>query len=489
VSRLALVALVLVCCGCGADRTGRAKHPVVLTLGAPASTVELETYAQTVARLSSGELRIRLDTRRHGGVPESEHELIGEVRAGRVDLGAAGSRAWDVEGAPSFTALNAPLLIDSIELEGYVLRTGITAPMLRSLPPLGLTGIGIVPGPLRRPFSVRRPLVRPADYRGLRIGTFESRTAEAMMRTLGATPVDLPFGAPLADLDGVEAPVNTVQGNRYDARGGYLTANVALSARPLVLFAGSRRFASLTAAQRTILIRAVSAGVSSELADERRSESDDAATLCRRGHVRLVDGNVAALRRAVAPVYARLERNAATRAAVMAIEALKRRSALPADTVPACDTSASPPSAGPTPFDGVYRMVTTLKHDSKGDPDPVPENYGTWIFVFARGRFAITQQLGPACTWGYGTYSVVNDIVEWRFTDGGGIAPNNAYNRPGEDHFFRWNRYRDTMTLRALPGASSPTNFFLQPWRRIASAPTRRYFATRCPPPAQALPK
>jgi TRAP-type C4-dicarboxylate transport system substrate-binding protein len=80
-----------------------------------------------------------------------------------------------------------------------------------------------------------------------------------MMRTLGATPVDLPFGAPLADLDGVEAPVNTVQGNRYDAHGGFLTANVALSARPLVVFAGSRRFASLTAAQRTILIRAVSA--------------------------------------------------------------------------------------------------------------------------------------------------------------------------------------------------------------------------------------
>jgi hypothetical protein len=98
-------------------------------------------------------------------------------------------------------------------------------------------------------------------------------------------------------------------------------------------------------------------------------------------------------------------------------------------------------------------MVTNAQATTpKENPDPVPENYGTWIFVFTRGRFAITQQLGPACTWGYGTYTVVDDTVEWRFTDGGGIAPNQAYNRPGEDHFFRWNRYRDTMTLQALPG-------------------------------------
>jgi hypothetical protein len=201
-----------------------------------------------------------------------------------------------------------------------------------------------------------------------------------------------------------------------------------------------------------------------------------------------VAGDVAALRRAFAPVYRRLERDPGTAAAIAAIEALKRRSALPADTVASCAGSAPPSATATTVFDGVYRMVTSMRRDSKADTDPVPENYGEWIFVFSRGRFAFNQEYGPACTWGYGTYTVAGDRVEWHFTDGGGIAPDGATNKPGEDFAFRWNRFRDTVTLGPAPGAVSPDNFDLRPWRRLATAPTRRYFAKRCPPPANALP-
>jgi hypothetical protein len=133
-------------------------------------------------------------------------------------------------------------------------------------------------------------------------------------------------------------------------------------------------------------------------------------------------------------------------------------------------------------------MVSSIERDSEDDPEPVPENYGDWIFVFTRGRFAITQSYRGSCTWGYGTYAVTGNRVEWRFIDGGGVAPTGALNKPGEDFVFRWNRYRDTLTMRAAPGAISPQNFRVRPWRRIASAPTRSYFAKRCPPPVDALP-
>ena len=39
--------------------------------------------------------------------------MIGDVEAGKADLGWAGSRAFDSVGVPSFDALHAPLLIDS----------------------------------------------------------------------------------------------------------------------------------------------------------------------------------------------------------------------------------------------------------------------------------------------------------------------------------------------------------------------------------------
>jgi hypothetical protein len=89
-------------------------------------------------------------------------------------------------------------------------------------------------------------------------------------------------------------------------------------------------------------------------------------------------------------------------------------------------------------LDGVYRVTTTMKRDGRRDPDPVPENYGTWTYVFARGHFAITQEDKLACTWGYGTFKVTPDRVSWTFTDGGGITPNNATNKPGEFFVFGW---------------------------------------------------
>jgi hypothetical protein len=48
--------------------------------------------------------------------------------------------------------------------------------------------------------------------------------------------------------------------------------------------------------------------------------------------------------------------------------------------------------------------------------------------------------------------------------------------------------YRDTLTLGPSADGYGPENFRVRPWRQIATAPTRRYFAKRCPPPAKALP-
>ena len=55
-------------------------------------------------------------------------------------------------------------------------------------------------------------------------------------------------------------------------------------------------------------------------------------------------------------------------------------------------------------------------------PEPVPENYGDWIFVFDRGHFADTQRYLNACTWGYGRFTVTGGQMAWTFTDGGGVA-------------------------------------------------------------------
>src|SRR4051812_20006930 len=259
-TRMAWIALTALCCGCGAgaNRTAapQAHHPVVLTLASATEPEPLEAYAQMVERLSAGTLLVRIVSREDNGYPEPERGYIADARAGRIDLGAVSSRAWGDAGAPSFDALNAPLLIDSLALEGAVLRSGIVTPMLRSLHPLGFAGIAVLPGPLRRPLGITRPLIRPVDYRGLRISVTPSRVASATMRAVGATPVDRDYNKPLRRMDALEGHVGTIEINSFDAGGGYLTTNVALAARPVVVFAAARRFTSLTPAQRDILARA-----------------------------------------------------------------------------------------------------------------------------------------------------------------------------------------------------------------------------------------
>ena len=479
-------------CSSGSDKAGgkRAEKVTVLSLANPfGDAFELNGFAHRVSRLSGGRLRIDIRNRWRFGQVAYENGSIADVRAGKADLGAAGSRAWDSVGVSRLRALSAPFLIDSYELEERVVRSPMIGSMLEGLRPLGLVGLAVLPGALRHPVGAARPLLAPTDYEGRRIGVQQSRLGSATMRALGATPVWVGAHPSVAGLDGIEQNVAGIEGWRLDRFVRYLTGNVVLWPRPLVLFANAKAFAALTPAQRRILRQAAAEDVAPEGALIRAEEHETATTVCRAHRLRFVSassGDLAALRRAVEPVYAQLARDPRTRRYLAQIKELRRRVAAGVDAVPACKAAARTHVSRKTPVDGVWRMVTKYG-DEPSDPQPVPENYGNWIFVFDRGRFAITQEYEDACTWGYGRYRVRGDQMEWSFTDGGGIAPTNAMNKPGEFFRFGWSLYRDKLDLTPVQGAISPVNFRGKPWNRISATPSARHLSKRCPPPARAL--
>src|SRR6266566_875615 len=327
---LAALALVGGCAGPGLNKAGgpQARKPVVLTLANFIGySGELDGFAREVQRLSAGAMRIDIESRWRFHQVDFETGLIGDVRAGMADLGAAGSEAWASVGVNSFRALNTPLLINSYALQDRVLRGPMIGQMLQGLRPLGLVGIGVLPGPLRKPLGISRPLLKPSDYAGLRIGTQQSRVADATMRALGARPVWFGSEAPVAGLGGIEQQISGIQAAEYDKIGRYLTANVSLWPRPLVLFANGKTWAGLTPAQRRILRQAVTGDLAAETNVVRDAERDDTAILCRRGQLRILTASpadVAALRRAVQPVYHQLERDPQTRRYIHQIEAMRR---------------------------------------------------------------------------------------------------------------------------------------------------------------------
>ena len=488
---LALAALAGACSLGGSDRVGgeRAGEPRVLTMLTPfTSPEELTGFADEVARLSNGALRIRIVPAGHASRPDFEAATIRDLLRGRADLAMAASRAWDAFGARRMRALHAPLLIDNYSLQERVLESNVVDEMLAELRPLGLVGVGILPSAIRHPIGLRHRLAAPDDFSGLSIGVHRSRVADAVMRTLGARPVPLPPEVPSVDgLDGVEHIVGGIYSDRLDIDGSHLMTNVNLWPRPLVLVAGARSHSRLTPEQRRILRAAAANVVPKALESVRNAEAEASGNICRRGGASFdvaTSSELRALRLAVEPVLRDLERDPGTRAAIEAIERDKAELAEPPADLASCERPADPPASRATAIDGVWRIDTDRKAVHY---DYYLENWGRWTFVFDRDRFAITQENPKACTWGYGTFAVDGNRMSWTFTDGGGIAPTGASDTPGEHFVFGFSAYRDTLTVTPVKGEVSPLPFRAKPWRRLATTPTRQFFSSRCPPPAAAL--
>ena len=489
---LASAAPVAGCFPGSSERVGgqRAPETRVLTMLDPFSNgTELTEFAGEVARQSRGALRIRIVRGTHKG-PDYEAATIRDMQHGRADLAFAGSRAWDAFGVHGLRALNAPLLIDSYPLQERVLESDLAEPMLEELQPLGLVGIGILPGAIRRPLGIEHRLAAPSDFSGLTIGVQQSRVADATMRALGAHPRRFPSSIRSVDgLGGLEHRVGSIDSEGLDVEGSHLMTNVDLWPRPIVVFAAGPSYTRLSEDERRILRTAAANALPKKLSADRSFETESAGNICRKGRATFASATPAelrALRRAVEPVYRQLERDPTTRAAIEEIEGLKRQLAEPPAVVRDCEAAAETPASGSsTEIDGVWTMDTDRR---AAGAEGSAENWGRWIYVFDRGRFAITQENPQACTWAYGTFALDRSRMSWTFTDGGGIAPNAAQNKPGEFFVFDISAYRDTLKLTPVEGEISPLNFRAKPWRRLSGTPSRLHFSKRCPPPAAALP-
>ena len=468
---LLLAALALVA-GCrNATKAGGQREEETVTLSIAthdAADRDLAEYIAAVGRLSGGSIRFELKEGWRSEEVESDRGTVADVRAGKVDLAKVGVGSLDTLGVDDFQAVMAPFLVDGLGVEEKLLTSDLPAHMLAGVDRLGVRGLAMLPGEPRRPFGLTRRLLAASDYRNAVIGSAPSAVSARTFLALRATSRGyLPRNLPPWDYDGAELDLLTLDLDRYDAPGSSLTGNVAFWPRAVVIVANRNVVANLTASQRRALRDAGLEAVVPAVTRLRAEDQDEAAILCRRGALDVIDATptqVATLRAAVRPVYAELEHDAQTRSFIRAIEAMKRRA--PAADASRCprkgaggkaQAPANPPAreTGTTPLDGTWEMSVSVAQviGITHSPDEAEADAGRYRLVLRRGH-ASAWHLGDPDGTNKGVFRVQNDVVRFKYAN--------------DTLVYRWNVYRDTLTLRDLPGhAPEAPNPTFAPWHRV----------------------
>ena len=170
---LALPALALAAAGCGGftKAGGTSRHTVVLTIANhETGDRDLKEYISAVSRLSDGSITFELEGGWRAQDIDYDRGTVADVRAGKVDLAKVAVRSFDELGADGFEAVSAPFLVDGLALERKLLASRLPNKMLPAIHPLGVEGLAMLPGELRRPFGLTRRLLQPSDYPGAVIG-------------------------------------------------------------------------------------------------------------------------------------------------------------------------------------------------------------------------------------------------------------------------------------------------------------------------------
>ena len=260
---LAGLALVLGVAACGDDEpTGGGETTAADTSGASAAVtlrlgyvttpqhpygIAVDEYVKRVSEASGGRIAIETVPNYAGGdVP-----LLNDVKGGTVELATVSSAIWDTQGVNSFQALQAPLLVNRLDLEAQIIGGDIGKEMLAGVESQGLVGLAIHEGGLRKPLGAKKALKSPADFKGLKIRAPESGVLSAGLQALGAEPTPLPvtevyLALKNGTVDGMEANLGLIDTNKYNEVAKFVTQNVNLWPFPTVLVMNKAAFDGLS---------------------------------------------------------------------------------------------------------------------------------------------------------------------------------------------------------------------------------------------------
>ncbi len=281
--------------------------------------IAVDAFKKEVEAASGGKVTIAPIPNYTGG----DTKLLDAVAGGEVEMGAVSTATWDTKGVNVFQALQAPFLITNYGLDLSVIGGPIGTAMLESAAgpkKLGLVGLGILEGGLRKPLGAKAALKSPADFKGKKIRAPQSKVLSATLTALGAQAVPLPVGDVFTALqngtvDGMEANLGLIATNKYNEVAKFVTQDVNLWPFPAAVVINQAQFDKLSADQKTAIQTAgknLAKNSINVFLNPAPGATNFVADLCAKGLTFAFagDANRTALAKAAAPALAEISKDA-----------------------------------------------------------------------------------------------------------------------------------------------------------------------------------
>lgn len=460
------------------------------------------TFVEQLAKVSGGKLRVDVSTSYGDGAGDAESKLLRSIAVGKLDGGWPATRAFANAGIDGLRAVEAPMTLTSYAAERDLVQGPASTIALKRLDDTGVVGLGLVVGPLRRPFSTDAPLLEPADWREVSFRVYHSPVQADTVRHLGGVPVDVGYvwmdWIRAGTLHGGEFDVSSYADNGFGTAAGNLPANVVLWPKVEVLTLNRARYDALTGQQQHWVRTAASRAVRASVVAAPFDEPADARSLCAQG-VRIVgatDQQLSALRSALAPVIDRLAHDPVEAPLLAAVQAVAARHPQPETLAvsASCQKADAAQAAPEIPHhdsslpDGTYRVAIPAGDVLAAGVSNGQGWSGMWTLQVRDGGFALTcRPLGNPgrdcgntvsdgaleAGWlrGQGHLAYfVSDPARLSRLNGcdlpvSGSGGNNC--EPQAPYPARWSLDGRTLTFTDVPGAQTPAHLTLKPWERI----------------------
>jgi len=242
-----------------------------------------------------------------------DREELEALQLGAVQMLAPSLAKFSPLGVKEFEAFDLPYIFPSKQALYAVTEGRIGRGLLRKLESKGITGLAYWDNGFKI-MSANKPLLAPADFRGLRMRIQSSRVLDEQMRVLGAQPLALAFSETAPALrDGVVQGTENTPSNMYTQRMHETQKHLTVSNHGYLGYAvivNKKFWDGLPAGTRRILERAMAEATAFEKTIAQRANDAALESIRRAGTTTihtLSPQQQAAWRKAMAPVVGRME--------------------------------------------------------------------------------------------------------------------------------------------------------------------------------------